>query len=186
VLDAAYWMKGCSSLGRLRFAVLLGVGKNHRKKGGLCLIDIKEAVQAAAPHPASAPMPRDNGMRVVEGARQLSPALGERMLAARFLGRAVFMRELLPEDLKLEVDEISREEAMKAAWYLAMVVGKAHARQMQAPIRAKWHEQLGRNRTTKLNAPNWLWSSIVELVASHEGAYLEHCRKYVSEPDLVA
>jgi uncharacterized protein (DUF2252 family) len=27
VLDAAYWMKGCSSLGLLRFAVLLGIGK---------------------------------------------------------------------------------------------------------------------------------------------------------------
>jgi uncharacterized protein (DUF2252 family) len=186
VLDAAYWMKGCSSLGRLRFAVLLGVGKNHRKKGGLCLIDIKEAVEALAPHPSSVPMPRDNGMRVVEGARQLSPALGERMLAARFLGKTVFMRELLPEDLKLEVDEISREEAMKAAWYLAMVVGKAHARQLQAPIRAKWRDELGRNRSAKLDAPNWLWSSIVELVASHEGAYLEHCRKYVSDPDLVA
>lgn len=52
VLDAAYWMKGCSSLGRLRFAVLLQVGKNHRKKGGLCLIDIKEATQAAAPRNA--------------------------------------------------------------------------------------------------------------------------------------
>jgi uncharacterized protein (DUF2252 family) len=31
-----------------------------------------------------------------------------------------------------------------------------------------------------------LWTSIVELVASHEAAYLEHCRKYVSDPDLVA
>src|SRR6204780_1808925 len=40
VLDAAYWMKGCSSLGRLRYAVLLGVNKLY------CLIDIKEAVQA--------------------------------------------------------------------------------------------------------------------------------------------
>jgi uncharacterized protein (DUF2252 family) len=28
VLDAAYWVKGCSSLGRLRFAVLLGIGKH--------------------------------------------------------------------------------------------------------------------------------------------------------------
>src|ERR1700733_1861895 len=36
VLDAAYWMKGCSSLGRLRYAVLLGIGKRF------CLIDIKE------------------------------------------------------------------------------------------------------------------------------------------------
>ena len=186
VLAAAYWMKGCSSLGRLRFAILLGVGKNQRKKGGLCLIDIKEAVQPAAPHPDSAPIPRDNGMRVVEGARQLSPALGERMLAARFLKRGIFMRELLPEDLKLEVEEISREEAMKAAWYLAMVVGKAHARQMQAPIRAKWRDELNRNRSTTLDAPNWLWSSLVELVASHEAAYLEHCRKYVTDPDLVA
>jgi uncharacterized protein (DUF2252 family) len=186
VLDAAYWMKGCSSLGRLRFAVLLGVGKNYRKKGGLCLIDIKEAVQAAAPHQPSAAMPRNNGMRVVEGARQLSPALGERMLAARFLGRGVFMRELLPEDLKLEVDAISREEAMKAAWYLAMVVGKAHARQMQAPTRAKWHDELNRNRSATLDAPSWLWSSVVELVSSHEAAYLEHCRKYVADPDMVA
>jgi uncharacterized protein (DUF2252 family) len=28
VADAAYWVKGCSSLGRLRFAVLLRVGNN--------------------------------------------------------------------------------------------------------------------------------------------------------------
>ncbi|MEA3071580.1 MAG: hypothetical protein QOD29_3026 [Alphaproteobacteria bacterium] len=34
----------------------------------------------------------------------------------------VFMRELIPEDLKFEVDKIGREEAMTAARYLAMVV----------------------------------------------------------------
>jgi uncharacterized protein (DUF2252 family) len=47
-LDAAYWRKGCSSLGRLRYAVLLAVGK----KGGrpeYCLMDVKEATKAAAP-----------------------------------------------------------------------------------------------------------------------------------------
>jgi len=43
VLDAAYWVKGCSSLGRLRYAVLLRVGGDD-----YCLIDIKEAVYAAA------------------------------------------------------------------------------------------------------------------------------------------
>jgi uncharacterized protein (DUF2252 family) len=181
VLDAAYWMKGCSSLGRLRFAVLLGVGKSHTKEGGLCLIDIKEAVQAAAPRHSEAAMPADHGMRVVEGARHLSPALGDRMLGATFLDRAIFMRELLPEDLKLEIDQISREEAMKAARYLAMVLGKAHARQMNVVTRAKWRDELGRNRSANLEAPNWLWSSIVELVASHEAAYLEHCRKYAMD-----
>jgi uncharacterized protein (DUF2252 family) len=137
VLDAAYWVKGCSSLGRLRFAVLLGVGKRHTKEGGLCLIDIKEAVQAAAPHYAGATMPPDYARRVVEGARHLSPTLGDRMLAAKFSDHPVFMRELLPADLKLEVDQVSREEAMKAARYLAMVVGKAHARQMDAATGAK-------------------------------------------------
>jgi uncharacterized protein (DUF2252 family) len=186
VLDAAYWMKGCSSLGRLRFAVLLGVGKNYRKKGGLCLIDIKEATQAVAPRHARATMPRDNAQRIVEGARHLSPALGERMLAARFLDRAVFARELLPQDLKLEIDAISREEAMKAAYYLAMVVGVAHARQMSAPHRSKWLDELSRHRAASLDAPNWLWTSILELMASHEMAYLEHCRRFVADPALAA
>src|SRR5271167_1802383 len=186
VLDAAYWIKGCSSLGRLRCAVLLGVGKSQTKEGGLCLIDIKEAVQAAAPRLSEATMPMDQAQRVVEGARHLSPALGDRMLAATFLDRAIFMRELLPEDLKLEVDKISREEAMKAARYLAMVVGKAHARQMDVVTRAKWRDELGRNRSVNFDAPHWLWSSIVELVTSHEGAYLEHCRRYAMGPELTA
>ena len=76
-------------------------------------------------------------------ARQLAPALGERMLTTRFLDREVFMRELLPQDLKLEIDQISRKEAMKAAHYLAMVVGRAHARQIKAATRAEWHDELG-------------------------------------------
>jgi len=41
---------------------------------------------------------------VVTGARNLAPFLGERMMAARPMGRAVVVRELLPQDLKLEVD----------------------------------------------------------------------------------
>jgi uncharacterized protein (DUF2252 family) len=80
----------------------------------------------------------------------------------------------------------SREEAMKAARYLAMVVGKAHARQMNVVTRAKWLDELGRNRTGNLDAPGWLWSSIVELVASHEAAYLENCRKYAMDPARAA
>ncbi len=114
VLDAAYWMKGCSSLGRLRYAVLLGLGK-AKHHGGLCLVDIKEAVQAAAPHAKRATMPRDNAMRIVQGACKLSPFLGERMLATRFTDRAVVIRELLPQDLKLEMDRLTCDEAVQAA-----------------------------------------------------------------------
>jgi hypothetical protein len=50
------------------------------------------------------------------------------MIAARLLDKPVFLRELLPQDLKLEIPQLTREEAMKAARYLAIVVGEAHAR----------------------------------------------------------
>jgi uncharacterized protein (DUF2252 family) len=40
VVDAAYWMKGCSSLGRLRFAILLGIGEKKKNSEGFCLIDL--------------------------------------------------------------------------------------------------------------------------------------------------
>jgi uncharacterized protein (DUF2252 family) len=29
-----------------------------------------------------------------------------------------------------------------------------------------------------LDAPSWLWTSVVDLIAGHEAAYLEHCRLY--------
>jgi uncharacterized protein (DUF2252 family) len=108
------------------------------------------------------------------------------MLAARFLDRSVFLRELLPQDLKVEIEEIGQQEAMQAARYLASVVGKEHARQMDAETRAKWSEELKRSRPANLDAPSWLWSSIVELIASHEAAYLEHCRRYAADMALAA
>jgi hypothetical protein len=54
---------------------------------------------------------------VVEGARHLKPNLGRRMLAARFLDRGVFLRELLPQELQLEIEHLTREEAIKVARY---------------------------------------------------------------------
>jgi uncharacterized protein (DUF2252 family) len=88
------------------------------------------------------------------------------------------IRELLPQDLKLEIDQLTRDEAVHAAKYLAGVVGMAHARQMAQNVRKQWRVILGRNRIKRLNAPSWLWSSVVDLIANHEIAYLEHCRTY--------
>jgi uncharacterized protein (DUF2252 family) len=85
VLDAAYWKKGCSSLGRLRIAVLLAI--DHGKEERHCLMDVKEAITAAAPRSKAASMPEDNAKRVVTGARHLSPFLGGRMMSAFLLGR---------------------------------------------------------------------------------------------------
>jgi uncharacterized protein (DUF2252 family) len=69
-------------------------------------------------------MPRDNAQRVVEGARKISPYLDQRMLPWRFCNRSVVMRELLPQDLKLEMDRLTREEAIGAARFLASVVSR--------------------------------------------------------------
>lgn len=180
VLDAAYWVKGCSSLGRLRYAVLLDVDGGVVEGDDLCLMDIKEGVKAAAPRYEDASMPRDNAERVVEGARHLSPFLGERMRAARMLDRAVVIRELLPQDLKLEIDELDKDDARAVAFYLAAVVGKAHARQMDPPSRRAWLAELRRNRSKTIDAPLWLWNSVVQLASSHEAGYLEHCRRYAT------
>jgi uncharacterized protein (DUF2252 family) len=180
LLDAAYWVKGCSSLGRLRYAVLVGVGPDHRKEGAICFLDIKEATTAVAPRSAQAKMPKDNAVRVVEGARNLSPNLGERMMAGRFGDKPVVVRELLPQDLKLEVDQLTQEEAVNAARYLASVVGQAHARQMDDDTRHRWSKTLSERRSKTLDAPSWLWSSIVDLVGIHEASYLEHCRRMMA------
>jgi hypothetical protein len=42
----------------------------------------------------------------------------------------------------------------------------------------KWKAALQRSVSKKLDAPSWLWSSVVDLVAHHETAYIEHCRRY--------
>ncbi len=178
VVDAAYWVKGCSSLGLLRSAVLVSVGG---KKGELCLVDVKEAVPALAPHHPEVEMPADHGERVVAGAWHLSPALGDRMMAAKVLDRPVFVRELLPQDLKFDVADLTCDEAMRLSRYLAMVVGKAHARQMDEATRKQWQDELSGHRCKTLDAPSWLWASVVDLLATHEKAYLEHCRRYATE-----
>lgn len=175
--DAAYWMKGCSSLGRLRYAALISAGA--RKEHEYRLLDIKEAVQAAAPCSKSAKMPVNNAERVVTGARHLSPFLGDRMIAAKISSRQVVIRELRPQDLKFELTRLQRSEATAIARVMAGVVGRAHGRQLKTPERQSWAKELkGRNRKG-LDAPRWLWSGVLDLSALHEAAYLEHCRRYI-------
>ncbi len=99
-------------------------------------------------------------------------------MASKLLGRAVVIRELMPQDLKLEIDRLSREGAVNSARYLAEVVGKAHARQMDASTRREFAASFKRRKAAQLRAPPWLWSSVVDLAAAHEAAYLEHCRRY--------
>ena len=90
----------------------------------------------------------------------------------------MFVRELMPQDLKFDFDTMARDEAVDVAKYLATAVGKAHARQMEPSERTDWLKALASSRSKSLDAPSWLWQSVVSLIASHETAYLEHCRRY--------
>ena len=47
---------------------------------------------------------------------------------------------------KLMKSGLTREEAMKAARFLAAVVGQAHARQMDMATKKKWQEELHHHR----------------------------------------
>ncbi len=178
LVDAAYWVKGCSSLGNLRFAALVAIGGSKHDPDDYALIDLKEAVDSVAPAAAGAKMPKDPAKRVVAGAQALAPNLGDRMLATRVLGKPMVLRELMPQDLKIELDQFSKGEATRAARYLAYVVGVAHARQMDAEMRHFWRSALAERRGGTIDAPSWLWNCVVEQIARHEAAYLEHCRRY--------
>jgi uncharacterized protein (DUF2252 family) len=178
ILDAAYWIKGCSSLGKLRYAVVVRVGAKGSKREAYALVDIKEAVAPLAPVAPNTHMPADNAARVVEGARNLSPNLGDRMLAAHLAGRPVIIRELLPQDLKLDIETLPQSEALAVGHYLGSIVGKAHARQLDEPSLQAWAQEMRLDRPGHLDAPAWLWTMMVELAGAHESAYLDHCRAW--------
>jgi uncharacterized protein (DUF2252 family) len=156
--------------------VLVVVGADRKQRH--YLMDVKEAIAAVAPRSPTAQMPSDNAKRVVTGARNLSPFLGSRMVAGSLLDKSVFIWELLPQDLKIEIEHLTRDEAMSVAEFLAHVVGRGHARQLDDDDCEAWLEELQRNRPRALDVPSWLWASDVDLVAAHEAAYLEHCRRY--------
>ena len=180
-IDAAFWKKGCSSLGQLRYGVLLGVTDHNTSSADLSLMDVKEAVASAAPTADGTNLPDDHAVRVVEGARRISPFLGDRMRASRLLDKPVFIRELLPQDLKLVLETATADEVLKVAAYLATVVGFAHARQMDSSSRVAWLRELSHHRDKDLMAPSWLWTTVVGSLVDHERAYLEHCRSYAHD-----
>lgn len=178
--------------GNTVFVLALLDEKNHQESNDGCArVDHELPVLremeggSGVPRYESSAMPHEYAHRIVEGARHLSPHLGDRMAAARLLDRSVFVRELLPEDLKLEIAHISADEARSTARFLARVVGKAHLRQMNAAQRAEWRAALKPNLGESLDAPSWLWNSAVDLVGTHERGHLDHCRRYALETSKI-
>jgi uncharacterized protein (DUF2252 family) len=44
--------------------------------------------------------------------------------------------------------------------------------------RRAWRADLAKTHKPALEAPSWLWTSVVELIGTHEAAYLDHCRRF--------
>ena len=105
---------------------------------------------------------------MVTGARALTPALGNRMAPATLLDKDVFVRELLPQDLKFELESLGEAEATAVGHYLASVVAIAHARQLDSGTCAAWLETFREGSAQNMNAPAWLWAAVVDLVAADE------------------
>ncbi len=111
----------------------------------------------------------------------LAPFLGERMIAARFLGqRDLPVRELLPQDLKIEIARLTRDwrpRKPRCSWPWTVGQGPCPADGCRA-TRRSWLEELQPKPLKTLDAPVLAVVNIVELIAGHEAAYLEHCRRY--------
>ena len=131
------------------------------------------------PRHAKEDIPDDNSVCVVTGARRLSPARGGAHWWQRIFSivRSSYASCCLRIS-KSEIDRLSREDALKAVRYLATAVGNAHTRQMDGAPRKTWWPASADDASSRLQAPAWLWSSVVALAAHHEAAYLEHCREY--------
>jgi uncharacterized protein (DUF2252 family) len=179
IRDVAFWRKGCSSLGELRYAAIASLGTRDDRE--FVLIDIKEAATSLAPRKPDVSMPRSNAERVVEGARHLAPGLGDRMTTGNIVGRGVFVRQLMPQDMKVEIRDAETTELRETAFALGGVVGSSHARQMSMDDADRWRKEVLKGKTRLLDAPSWLWQSVAELLALHQAAYLEHCRRYYAD-----
>jgi uncharacterized protein (DUF2252 family) len=85
----------------------------------------------------------------------------------------------MPQDLPIEIEHLPRDEAMKAAWFLCDVVGRAHARQMNTSMKKNWLEELKTawHCETECSIVATV-KRVVDLMVSRESEYLGHRRKY--------
>ena len=169
-------MKGCSSVGVLRFAVLLGIGTG--KKRDLALMGRQRSRYRRG---TALCRPEDaEGSSRTRRCRSNAPVAASRQADGirSYRGAFRFIRELLPQDLKIEIEKLTIDDAMKAASFLSGVVGKAHARQMDEKTRARWAAELERHRTK--NSRRAVMAMVERGLADRESrnSILEHCRRY--------
>ena len=65
----------------------------------------------------------------------------------------------MPQDRKIEVEQLTSKEAIEVAGFLAAVVGRAHDRQMDARTRNEWQRELD---AKPIQIPEHTWLAMDE------------------------
>jgi uncharacterized protein (DUF2252 family) len=81
------------------------------------------------------------------------------------------VRELLPQDFKVELDHKVELDRM------------TRSQAIEPATRRAWRDELGRKHPGDLDAPSWLWQSVADQLVDHERTYLDHCRVFAHERD---
>ena len=158
MIDAAHRIAGTGSLGVLRVAVLTS-GKGGGDGGWI--FDLKEQPASSAAHLLGPQTltPADAAVAAFQACLEAPP----RMLATtEIAGVGMVGRRLTPQEDKLSLGKIARDQLGPLAHYLGALVGRAHARGATKPS-PSWTPQ---ERTAHLGRA-------VTLAGLHEAIYLE-------------
>lgn len=162
VVDLAFRVAGTGSLGALRVAVLTR-GKDEPDGGWL--FDMKEQGAPAAASLCKVP-DEDGSARVLAGMRACleSPP---RMLGVTKLGAtSLLVRRLAPQEDKLDLTRIAKDELEDVARLLGALLGRAHRRGATSAGSTPWS-------AGELDA---LIDRAVTIAGVHEAAYLAYCK----------
>lgn len=120
VSEPRRWPPGTIPAGSRREKLWPCVTDNPSGATDYCLTDIRGVVASAAPPtPASRRRTTTHSVSSREHGASLFFQAKPALRATRLDGRPVFIRELLPQDLKIEIDYLTTKQATKAARFLA-------------------------------------------------------------------
>jgi uncharacterized protein (DUF2252 family) len=162
IVDLAFRVAGTGSLGALRVAVL---ARGKDEPDGGWLFDMKEQGTPAA-LPLCRPFEENGAARVLDGMRACleSPP---RMLGTTKLGAtSLLVRRLAPQEDKLDLTRIAKDELEGVARLLGALLGRVHRRGATSAGTTPWS-------AGELDA---LIDRAVTIAGVHEAAYLAYCK----------
>lgn len=161
--DMAFRVAGTGSLGCLRVAILVrGKGKRH----GEWVFDMKEEDAQAS---AAKLVPKNflrGSERVERGLRACLKDVPRALGRAKLRGLPMLVRRLTPQEDKLDLLHIPKDELVPLAKLLGALIGRAHARGATKKPKKAWSATDVRH----------VLDSAVRLAGIHEATYLAFCQ----------